>query len=53
MDINNFETEMTFDYIVLCDVIEHLSDRELERILDKCKTILNRDGEILMHNQMH
>lgn len=49
MDINDFETEMTFDYIVLGDVIEHLSDRELERILDKCKTILNRDGEILMH----
>ena len=49
MDINDFETEMKFDYIVLSDVIEHLSDRELDRIMKKCKCILNESGEILMH----
>lgn len=38
-----------FDHIVLNDVIEHLSDRELGKLFDKIKTLLNPYGEIIIH----
>lgn len=38
-----------FDHIVLNDVIEHLSDRELEKLFEKIKALLNPHGEVIIH----
>lgn len=48
-DINDFVSEEKFDYILMSDVIEHLSDSELSAIIRKCKTLLKDDGKIIMH----
>lgn len=47
--MNEFETAERFDYVILNDVIEHLSDRELNRLLHSCKKLLSARGEIVMH----
>jgi 2-polyprenyl-3-methyl-5-hydroxy-6-metoxy-1,4-benzoquinol methylase len=41
--------ESLFDYIVLNDVIEHLSDRELQKLFNKIRELLNPRGEIIIH----
>jgi len=38
-----------FDYVVMNDVVEHLSDGELTPLFIELKELLNRDGEILLH----
>jgi len=38
-----------YEYIVLSDVIEHLSLNESERMLQKCRTLLSKNGELLIH----
>jgi 2-polyprenyl-3-methyl-5-hydroxy-6-metoxy-1,4-benzoquinol methylase len=38
-----------YDYIVLSDVIEHLSFNESEETLQKCRTLLSENGELLIH----
>jgi 2-polyprenyl-3-methyl-5-hydroxy-6-metoxy-1,4-benzoquinol methylase len=38
-----------YNYIVLSDVIEHLSLHELEKLLQKCSALLTDDGELLIH----
>ena len=48
-DANHFKSEMKFKYIILNDVIEHLSDREMKRLMRSCKRMLSSDGEIVMH----
>ncbi len=48
-DVNDFKTKLKFDYIILNDVIEHLSDRELTILLHTCQRMLNDNGEIVMH----
>lgn len=48
-DANEFNSEEKFDYIILSDVIEHLSDRELEKLLYTSRKLLNDHGEIIMH----
>jgi 2-polyprenyl-3-methyl-5-hydroxy-6-metoxy-1,4-benzoquinol methylase len=37
------------DYAVLNDVIEHLSDRELHKLFNKIRGLLNPGGEIIIH----
>jgi len=48
-DINNLSESESFDYIVMNDVIEHLSDRELKSILSKLIRLLRPGGEIIIH----
>ena len=38
-----------YDYIVLSDVIEHLSLNESQKMLQKCRTLLSENGELLIH----
>jgi len=38
-----------YDYLVLSDVIEHLSWSESEEALQKCRTLLSKGGELLIH----
>jgi 2-polyprenyl-3-methyl-5-hydroxy-6-metoxy-1,4-benzoquinol methylase len=38
-----------YNYIVLSDVIEHLSLNESEETLQKCRTLLSKNGELLIH----
>jgi 2-polyprenyl-3-methyl-5-hydroxy-6-metoxy-1,4-benzoquinol methylase len=38
-----------FDYVVLNDVIEHLSDRELQKMFVKIKELLKPGGELIIH----
>lgn len=48
-DANMFQTNDKFDYIILCDVIEHLSCRELSKLLRSCRRLLKDSGEIVIH----
>ena len=48
-DANHFRSETKFNYIILNDVIEHLSDREMKRLICSCKRMLSSGGEIVMH----
>ena len=48
-DINDFESQEKFDYILMSDVVEHLSDGELHNIIRKCGILLKEDGRIIMH----
>lgn len=48
-DANSFKSTVKFDYIILNDVIEHLSDREMKKLMQSCKRMLSADGEIVMH----
>jgi cyclopropane fatty-acyl-phospholipid synthase-like methyltransferase len=43
------EINETFDYIVMSDVVEHLSDTELEEIFAKCRQITGTGGSIIIH----
>ncbi len=49
MDVNDLSEKYRFDYVVMNDVFEHLSDRELDRIFIKIKQLLQPDGEIIIH----
>jgi 2-polyprenyl-3-methyl-5-hydroxy-6-metoxy-1,4-benzoquinol methylase len=49
MDVNDLPEKYRFDYVVMNDVFEHLSDRELDRIFIKIKQLLQPDGEIIIH----
>ena len=48
-DICDLSFESLFDYIVLNDVMEHLSDRELQKLFNKIAELLNPCGEIIIH----
>lgn len=48
-DANNFKSKVKFDYIILNDVIEHLSDKEMKKLMRSCRKMLNTGGEIVMH----
>lgn len=48
-DIGSIPDSAGFNYIVMNDVIEHLSDRELSIILSKVVTLLRPAGEIIIH----
>jgi len=48
-DINNKEFDFTFDYIVLNDVTEHLSDVELDKLFSSIYNLLSEDGQIIIH----
>ena len=48
-DICDLSFKSPFDYIVLNDVIEHLSDRELQKLFNKVAELLNPCGEIIIH----
>ncbi|MCL6601790.1 MAG: methyltransferase domain-containing protein [Paenibacillus sp.] len=45
IDFEILKTWGTYDYIVFADVLEHLKNPEL--VLEKCKVLLNGNGEIL------
>jgi 2-polyprenyl-3-methyl-5-hydroxy-6-metoxy-1,4-benzoquinol methylase len=45
----NLSLRSPFDYIVLNDVIEHLSDRELQKLFNNIRDLLNPKGEIIIH----
>jgi SAM-dependent methyltransferase len=48
-DICNLSFKSPFNYIVLNDVMEHLSDRELQKLFNKIAELLNPCGEIIIH----
>ncbi len=48
-DICDLSFKSLFDYIVLNDVMEHLSDRELQKLFNKIAELLNPCGEIIIH----
>jgi 2-polyprenyl-3-methyl-5-hydroxy-6-metoxy-1,4-benzoquinol methylase len=48
-DICDLSFKSVFDYIVLNDVMEHLSDRELQKLFNKIIELLNPCGEIIIH----
>lgn len=48
-DANNFKSAIKYNYIILNDVIEHLSDREMKKLMHSCKRMLNEGGEVVMH----
>ena len=51
-DFGNFElSELSdrWDYIVMSDVVEHLSVDELKQLFSECKNLLNPHGEIVIH----
>ncbi len=49
MDVNDLSEKYSVDYVVMNDVFEHLSDRELDRIFIKIKQLLQPGGEIIIH----
>lgn len=48
-DVSNLSTKYFFDYVVLNDVTEHLSDRELQKMFAHVKELLNPCGELIIH----
>lgn len=48
-DVNKKMFDYQFDYIVLNDITEHLSDYELGRLFETIKKLLNQNGEIVIH----
>jgi len=48
-DISAFSTPERFDFIVLNDVTEHLSDTELDALFGKLSSLLKPSGEIIIH----
>jgi 2-polyprenyl-3-methyl-5-hydroxy-6-metoxy-1,4-benzoquinol methylase len=48
-DASSLNTETLFDYVVLNDLFEHLSDEELKAMFKKINHILERDGEVVIH----
>lgn len=49
LDACELDDEESFNFVVMNDVTEHLSDRELARILEKCRSLLVSNGELLLH----
>lgn len=43
-----FVSEIRFDLLISCMVIEHLNQEELDVYFEKCKSILNKDGMIVI-----
>jgi 2-polyprenyl-3-methyl-5-hydroxy-6-metoxy-1,4-benzoquinol methylase len=48
-DASSLNTETLFDYVVLNDLLEHLSDEELKNMFKKINHILEKDGEVVIH----
>ena len=48
-DISSFSSTERFDFIVLNDITEHLSDSELDILFDKLSRLLEPSGEIIIH----
>jgi len=48
-DIADYKVQFPFDFIVLNDVIEHLSDRELEKLFAILPNLIHMNSEIVMH----
>jgi len=48
-DICDLSFKSPFNYIVLNDVMEHLSDRELQKLFNNISELLNPSGEIIIH----
>jgi 2-polyprenyl-3-methyl-5-hydroxy-6-metoxy-1,4-benzoquinol methylase len=48
-DASSLNTDILFDYVILNDVVEHLSDKELNGMFKKINHILESDGEVVIH----
>ena len=49
-DVNEWKTDEKFDIIILNDVIEHLADQEIYKLLETCKMTLGKENSvIIMH----
>jgi 2-polyprenyl-3-methyl-5-hydroxy-6-metoxy-1,4-benzoquinol methylase len=48
-DVAALPTDERFDFVVLNDVTEHLSDRELRELLAKIDRVLEPRGELVIH----
>jgi len=48
-DVSVLELSGPFDYCVLNDVVEHLSDEELMLLLDRLRKLLRHGGEVVIH----
>jgi 2-polyprenyl-3-methyl-5-hydroxy-6-metoxy-1,4-benzoquinol methylase len=48
-DVKNLAAEGPFDRIFMLDLVEHLHDRELNELLQHCRSLLKSDGQIIIH----
>ena len=48
-DVSELDTTNKYDFVILNDISEHLSDNELTSLLIKISKILSETGEILIH----
>ena len=48
-DIGNAFNNATFDRILMFDIVEHLYDWQLTKLLDSIKKILKPDGKLIIH----
>jgi len=48
-DVGGLSADEPFDFVVLNDVTEHLSDRELRELLAKIRPVLVPGGELIVH----
>jgi 2-polyprenyl-3-methyl-5-hydroxy-6-metoxy-1,4-benzoquinol methylase len=48
-DVATLPTDESFDFVVLNDVTEHLSDRELTELLGKIHRVMNDGAELVIH----
>jgi 2-polyprenyl-3-methyl-5-hydroxy-6-metoxy-1,4-benzoquinol methylase len=48
-DVGALSASESFDFVVLNDVTEHLSDRELGGLLGKIDSVLGPNGEVVIH----
>lgn len=49
LNVSELKSQETFKYIILNDVIEHLSDDELEHLFKTIKTLINSQSEVVIH----
>ncbi len=48
-DVSSLNIQTLFDYVVLNDLVEHLSDGEMKQMFNKINNILKRDSEVVIH----
>jgi len=48
-DISNYKEIEKFDYVVLSDITEHLSDSELDNLFTNLKKFIDHNSEIIIH----
>lgn len=48
-DVLNMDNQFIFDFVILNDIIEHLSDAELKTLFKNISSVLVTGGEVIIH----